>query len=89
MRRGLLDRQGDSSRKDIALGTVFVFTGLFCFALSFTLFQANGRPVLFFASLAICLGSLAFANSKKGLLLGLLLFAAVRLIWSVVITYGR
>lgn len=73
----------DTSRRlteDDALGLVFGISGLVSLALSFMVFNVDGRPILFGVSLAICLLCLAFTNNKTGILLGCAAFIALRLL---------
>jgi hypothetical protein len=75
------------SRKDVALGVVFSFSGLLAFALSFTLSDADGRPILFAACIALCIVCLIFATNKTGVLLGFAAFILVRLAWALAVTH--
>lgn len=58
-------------------------SGFRCFGLLFTLFNVDGRPIVFIVSLGICLLSLAFSSNRRGLSLGLVVFTALRLLWAV------
>jgi hypothetical protein len=73
------------STKDQILGLIFIVSGLLCFALSFTVFRGNGRPILFGVCLSLCLICLVLAENKKGLALALLVFLAIRVAWALVI----
>jgi hypothetical protein len=79
----------EPSAKDRVLGVVFGFSGLLCFALSFTVLNPNGRPVLFFSCLCVCLVCLAFVDNKKGVVLGFLLFLLLRTIWAFMTFHAR
>ena len=74
------------STKDTILCVPIGFSGLLGFALSFSLFQPEGRPYLFGACLIVCVVSLLFADKKKDLFLGSLAFILLRLAWSAAIT---
>lgn len=76
------------SIKDRFLGGIFCLSGLACFGLSFTLFQADGRPYLFCSLLLLCILCLILAESRKnrtGFVIGFFVFLAVRLVWALVI----
>jgi hypothetical protein len=66
--------------RDEILGIIFAITGLLAFALSFTLLDADGRPILFSASLGIALVCLAFIRNKRGAIFGFAAFVVVRLL---------
>jgi len=73
------------STKDQVLGVVFVVSGLLGFGLSFTMLQANGRPVLFGVCVAICVACLGFSQNKKGIGLAFIGFLAIRMIWALIL----
>jgi hypothetical protein len=73
------------STKDELLGVVFVFSSLLGFALSFTVLQSNGRPVLFTVCVLVSVLCLALANNKKGIALGFLAFLALRTVWALIV----
>ena len=56
------------------------------FALSFSLFQPNGRRYLFCGCLVVYAASMLFADRKRDLFLASMVFILLRLIWSAVIT---
>jgi len=70
------------STKDTFLLILSGFSGLLGFALSFSLFQPEGRPYLFMTCALLCLACLAFAEKKKEIALGTLGFILLRVIWS-------
>lgn len=72
--------------KDTILIGVCGFSGLLCFALSFTLMQPDGRPYLFGGSLAVFIVGLLFAEKRRDILLGTIAFILLRLVWSALIT---
>jgi len=77
------------STKDICLIAVIAPCGLLCFALSFTLLQDNGRPYLFCGSLAVFLVCLLFADKKRDILGGMVVFIMLRVVWSIMTTSLR
>jgi hypothetical protein len=81
---GLGDPKYVPSTKDQILGVIFVICALLCFGLSFTLFQANGRPVLFGGCLVTCGVCLTFADNRKGIALAFVIFLGIRVIWAFI-----
>jgi hypothetical protein len=77
------------STKDTILLILFGFSGLLCFALSFSLFQSDGRPYLFAGCLVFCLICLAFAEKKKELVLGTVAFISLRVVWAIAVDLMR
>ena len=74
------------SVKDRFLGVPFGFSALVAFAVSFSLFQPDGRPYVFFSCTAICAVTFMFIEKKKEVALATVIFIALRLLWSAVIT---
>lgn len=74
------------SMKDTILCAPICFSALLGFALSFSLFQPEGRPYIFCGCLIVYAIGLLFADKKKDLFLGSLVFILIRLVWSAVIT---
>ena len=66
------------STKDRILGTLFLFSGLLGFGLSFTLLHEHGRPILFGVCLLTCTVCITFADNRKGISLGFLAFLLLR-----------
>lgn len=73
------------SMKDTILLGLCGFSGLLCFALSFTLMQPDGRPYLFGGSLAVFVVGLLFAEKRKDIFLGTIAFILLRLVWGALI----
>jgi len=76
----------EPSRKDIVVGVVFCFSSLVAFALSFTVLEPDGRPILFTVLVVICLACFLIADNKKGVLLGGAAFLLVRVVWALLVT---
>lgn len=76
----------EPSRKEITLAVVFSFSGLLAFALSFTMLQSNGRPLLFAFCIGVCLICLFFSNNKKGVIGTFVALFVVRLFWALIVT---
>ena len=74
------------SRKDTILCIPIGFSALLAFALSFSLFQPDGRRYLFCGCLVVYAASMLFADRKRDLFLASMVFILLRLIWSAVIT---
>jgi hypothetical protein len=74
------------SMKDTILSIPIGFSALLGFALSFSLFQPDGRPYVFGGCLIVYVVSLLFADKKRDLFLASLVFILLRLAWSAVIT---
>lgn len=74
------------SMKDTILFILFGFSGLLCFALSFSLLQENRRPYLFGGCLVVCLVCLLLAKKKKELVLGTAAFILLRVAWAILVT---
>jgi glucose dehydrogenase len=74
------------STKDTILGVLCAFSGLLCFALSFSLLQENGRPYLFSGCLAVCLVCLLLTEKKKELVLATAAFILLRVFWAILVS---
>jgi hypothetical protein len=74
------------SMKDTVLCVPICFSALLGFALSFSLFQPDGRPYVFGACVIIYVVSLLFADKKRDLFLASMVFILLRLVWSAAIT---
>lgn len=74
------------STKDRILNIPFGLSALVAFALSFSLFQPDGRPFEFFGCLLICAVTLAFVDRKRDMLLAAAAFILLRLVWAAVLT---
>lgn len=72
------------SLRDHFLLVIMGFSALLTFALSFTLWEPDGRPHLFIACVVVYLISVWFARERKALVLSTLAFLALRLIWGAV-----
>jgi FtsH-binding integral membrane protein len=77
------------SSKDLILIIPMGFSALLGFALSFTLFQPDGRPYLFGGCLIVFFVSLLFADRKRDIFLGCIGFLLIRLVWAAVVTALR
>jgi len=77
------------SLKDHILLIIMGASALLGFALSFSLLQPNGRPYLFSGCVAVYLTCIVFATKRRALVLGTLVFIAIRVIWSVAITAAQ
>ena len=75
----VLESESAISTKDRALSVVYIASGMLCFGLSFTLFH-HGRPILFTASLFVCIVSVSLISKKNrlGMALALVIFLALR-----------
>jgi len=71
------------STKDTIFGILFGFSALLGFALSFSVLQPNGRPFVFCGCLFICAICILIVDKKKEVVLGSLLFIALRVVWSL------
>ena len=71
------------STKDLILGIAFAFSSLLAFALTFSLFRSDGRPVLFGTCVLICAICLLVIERKKEIVLASVLFIAIRVVWSL------
>jgi hypothetical protein len=76
------------STKDTLVCAPICFSALLAFALSFSLFQPNGRPYVFCGCLIVYAICLLVADKKKELFLASMLFILIRLAWSAAIS-GR
>jgi hypothetical protein len=74
------------SLKDHFLLVIMGFSALLAFALSFSLWEPDGRPYLFCGCIAVYLICILIATQRKALALGTLAFVGLRLIWSIAIT---
>jgi hypothetical protein len=74
------------SMKDMILCIPICFSSLLAFALSFTLFQPEGRPYLFCGCVIVYVVSLLFVEKKRDVFLGSIIFILLRLVWGAVIT---
>lgn len=76
------------SMKDTFLCAPICFSALLAFALSFSLFQPDGRPYVFCGSLIVYGICLLCADKKKELFLASMVFILIRVAWSGAIS-GR
>jgi hypothetical protein len=74
------------SMKDTILCAPICFSALLGFALSFPLFQPNGRPYVFCGCVLVYAICLLFADKKKDLFLASMVFILIRIAWSALIT---
>ena len=74
------------STKDRVLCIPFGLSALLAFALSFSLFQPEGRPYLFLGCLVLCTATFMFIEKKRDVALASVLFILLRLAWSAMIT---
>ena len=72
------------SAKDRFLNAVCGFSALAAFALSFSLFQPDGRPYVFSGCLVVYAASLVFADRKRDIVLASASFILLRLVWSAI-----
>jgi len=77
-------KMSDPLTREDFLGLIFMFSGLLCFGLPFTLTDADGRPVLFGVTLRVACTSLAVSKRKLVLIFSLVLFLLFRLAWALV-----
>jgi hypothetical protein len=83
-----LGRSQDLTTRDMIAGIPFVFSGFLCFLLILAYFVTHTlNPVIFAVSILICLISFAFVRSRnrKPMMLTLVVFFAIRLVWSLLI----
>jgi hypothetical protein len=69
--------------RDVFLAVPFGLAGLLCFALSFTLKQPDGRPVLFAVLLIVCLACLWLSKNRLALAAALVIFISIRVAWAL------
>ena len=74
-------------RRDVILAAVFAGTSLLAFALSFTLMNDDGRPLLFSALVAVSMFCLWKAKSKVALIGTALFFLMSRVLWVAIATH--
>jgi hypothetical protein len=72
---------GALSERDRVFGAIAAFSGLYCFAVSFSLKLPTGRERCLIA-LAVLAVSFSFIKQKKGVALGVLAFIALRFVWA-------
>jgi hypothetical protein len=70
-------------RRDALFGAIFAGCGFVAFALSFTLFSEDGRPVLFGVLVCVCIVCVLLAQQKWVVVASLPALFLVRVVWAL------